>query len=400
MCLIVRDEERHLPTCLAAIASLGDLVGTICVYDTGSRDATREIARGAGARVEAGFWDDDFARARNASLAMADHRWALIVDADDVVVADPVALRATVEGASGTDVLRARFSHLDADGTVRSHSTRFALVRRDLVRFTSAIHEVPGRLDERPTLHAQLDPAVLRFNHTGYADAQLRRRKAIRNLASADLAVAQARTLSDSRLVAQSLYHRARCELVLGQDDAAADDLTAALQWTAPQDDALRLMIGSEAAPALLRVGRHQDTLQLAQRFASEAGGSELAGLILGLSLLELGHNDDAHEVLWSIPDEPREGGGVDLAALYAGRIKAARRTHRADEALAHLLVRVGRDGTAELVPHLMEIWGDQAPAALAQLLREASPSGRPAAAVRDALLVAGPVGRQAARLV
>ena len=53
------------------------------VLDTGSSDATREIARAAGAEVHEFAWCDDFAAARNAALAHSDADWNLILDADE-----------------------------------------------------------------------------------------------------------------------------------------------------------------------------------------------------------------------------------------------------------------------------------------------------------------------------
>jgi hypothetical protein len=49
LCMIVRDEQETLPRCLEAIAPVVD---EIIVVDTGSRDATIEIARSFGARVD------------------------------------------------------------------------------------------------------------------------------------------------------------------------------------------------------------------------------------------------------------------------------------------------------------------------------------------------------------
>ena len=79
-CLIVKDEEKALPECLA---SLDRLVDEVVVYDTGSTDATVELARRAGARVIEGYWDDDFGRARNASLEQCRGEWILWIDADE-----------------------------------------------------------------------------------------------------------------------------------------------------------------------------------------------------------------------------------------------------------------------------------------------------------------------------
>jgi hypothetical protein len=62
LCMIVRDEEQMLPRCLAAVAAAVD---EIVLVDTGSNDATIEIARSFGARVIEHEWSGSFARARN-----------------------------------------------------------------------------------------------------------------------------------------------------------------------------------------------------------------------------------------------------------------------------------------------------------------------------------------------
>jgi len=82
LCIIARDEAPRLGDCLE---SARPWVEEIVVVDTGSTDGTREVAREHGARVYERPWDDDFAAARNASLALARHRWILWVDADDVI---------------------------------------------------------------------------------------------------------------------------------------------------------------------------------------------------------------------------------------------------------------------------------------------------------------------------
>src|SRR2546421_7974014 len=80
LCVIVKNEEARLPTCLA---SAGDLVDEVIVVDTGSGDRTREIATGYGARVFDFSWVDDFSAARNESLRRATGDWIFWLDADD-----------------------------------------------------------------------------------------------------------------------------------------------------------------------------------------------------------------------------------------------------------------------------------------------------------------------------
>jgi tetratricopeptide (TPR) repeat protein len=80
LCLIVRDEETMLPGFLDATRSLRD---EFIAVDTGSTDRTRELLTDAGATIIDHPWGDDFAAARNRSLAAARSDWILVLDADE-----------------------------------------------------------------------------------------------------------------------------------------------------------------------------------------------------------------------------------------------------------------------------------------------------------------------------
>ncbi len=84
--MIVRDAERDLPQC---IESVRGAVNEIVIADTGSTDNTIEIARNLGARLISIPWENDFARARNLSLAEVTADWVLSMDADERL--DPAA---------------------------------------------------------------------------------------------------------------------------------------------------------------------------------------------------------------------------------------------------------------------------------------------------------------------
>jgi GT2 family glycosyltransferase len=87
-CLITKDEEANIATCLASLDGFAD---EIVIYDTGSTDATVSIARDLGATVIEGYWDDDFSRARNAALEHCSGEWIAWLDADETLVCDDVA---------------------------------------------------------------------------------------------------------------------------------------------------------------------------------------------------------------------------------------------------------------------------------------------------------------------
>ena len=62
LCMIVKNEEKILSRCLDSVA---DLVDEIIIADTGSADATKEIARKYTKHIYDFKWTDDFSEARN-----------------------------------------------------------------------------------------------------------------------------------------------------------------------------------------------------------------------------------------------------------------------------------------------------------------------------------------------
>lgn len=88
---MVKDEADRLPEGLASVAWADEVV----VADTGSSDATRELASRAGARVASIPWEG-YVASRNRALALASHDWVLFLDADERVTP---ALRGALEAA-------------------------------------------------------------------------------------------------------------------------------------------------------------------------------------------------------------------------------------------------------------------------------------------------------------
>ena len=82
LCMIVKNEERHLVRCLKSIR---DVVDEIIIVDTGSTDKTKDVATIFGAKVFYFPWTGDFAAARNHSLDQATGNWILVLDADEVL---------------------------------------------------------------------------------------------------------------------------------------------------------------------------------------------------------------------------------------------------------------------------------------------------------------------------
>lgn len=160
--MIVRDEAAHLGACLA---SLDGVVDEVVVVDTGSTDATAEIAAACGAVVVHERWHHDFARARNCALDRARGRWILYLDADERVrrVGD---LRARLEDDANVAVL-VRFRVMA--GYTRFWEHRLFRNRPD-IRFQGAIHETMV-----PDIHAVMEregaavaTSEVEVDHLGY----------------------------------------------------------------------------------------------------------------------------------------------------------------------------------------------------------------------------------------
>lgn len=79
--VIARDEESMLPGCLTSLEFADE---RLVLVDAATVDATREVARLHGARVEERTFDN-FAGQRDAALRLSTCAWVLFVDADERV---------------------------------------------------------------------------------------------------------------------------------------------------------------------------------------------------------------------------------------------------------------------------------------------------------------------------
>jgi len=82
VCMIVKNEEDNIERAIKSALPIAD---EIIVVDTGSNDNTVKIVRDLIGRVYFTPWIDDFAAARNKSIAFATKEWIMWLDADDVI---------------------------------------------------------------------------------------------------------------------------------------------------------------------------------------------------------------------------------------------------------------------------------------------------------------------------
>jgi glycosyltransferase involved in cell wall biosynthesis len=176
--MIVRDEESNLPVCLA---SVHDLFDEIVVIDTGSQDRTRGIAASYGARVADFTWTDDFAAARNKSLAIATSDYVFWLDADDVVDAPEKEKLRILLKALSVDQKSAYVMRCVCDPDSTGDGGQIVV---DHVRLFPRLPEVHWEFK----VHEQILPSLQRagvptrwtdiaIRHRGYSDATVKNRK-------------------------------------------------------------------------------------------------------------------------------------------------------------------------------------------------------------------------------
>ena len=143
LCMIVRNEEKVLARCLESVRGCVD---EIVIVDTGSSDATKEIAARYTDRIYDFEWIDDFSAARNYAFEQATGDYLLWLDADDVLLpADAAALRRYKdEQLAGCDVVMLRYNTaFDELGRPTFFFYRERLIRRTLPhRWVGRVHEV------------------------------------------------------------------------------------------------------------------------------------------------------------------------------------------------------------------------------------------------------------------
>jgi glycosyltransferase involved in cell wall biosynthesis len=346
LCLIVRNEAHQLEACLAPVVKLVD---EVIVVDTGSTDATREVAAKYATRVVSFAWCDDFSAARNESLRHATGDWIFWLDADDRIDAENLAhlerLFQNLDPRSVYLMDTVCTSQDVAEGErVISHVRLFPRDAR--LRWQGRVHE-----QVRPcpsTLGYELVLAPVRILHTGYADRALLTRKLHRDirLLRMDYAVDPHES--------STLLHLGLAYARLGQLDQAEKYFQDVLRHTTEPADYLRRVYGTLTEMALQR-GRFVQALRLTDSGLAVFPDDEYLRYLRAEVLYELNRYQEAQVLLEQLiaqPDQRQYRGGVpaDLATRLAprclGEVLRIQRRHAEAVELLRRLVQSHPDDT------------------------------------------------------
>lgn len=212
--MIVKNEERVLSRCLDSVAGLAS---EIVIVDTGSTDATPQIAARYGARLsDFDFSVVDFAAARNRSLALATGQWILALDADEIL--DPESIPLIRDLVAHGENAGYYFERLNRRPDPKDQTTDYVVrlfPNRPDYRYHGRVHETI----DASILAAggRLLPTCIRIDHDFASDDDARRRRNLLYIGILNEEIA-ADPGDHSRLVFLAAeYHQ------LGQFDKAAE---------------------------------------------------------------------------------------------------------------------------------------------------------------------------------
>ncbi|MBV8034994.1 glycosyltransferase family 2 protein [Roseateles sp.] len=270
--VIARDEA---PRIARLLDSVRPWVDEMLVLDTGSRDATAQVARAHGARVAHFAWCDDFAAARNHALALVDADWRLVLDADEWLMEGGEALqalRATPPDFVGVLQLRDRFDQ--APGRQAEAVAWLSRVLPGAVRYAGRVHEQP--LHDLPVRRL---PLVV--GHDGYVAERLADKRG-RNRRLLEQA------LDEAPEDAYLCYQLGKDCAVYDEHEAAEDAFARACQLPGAIAAPWWLDLVSRRLFALKCLGRHADAVDFAQTQMEVGAESPDFFFALGDLLLDL----------------------------------------------------------------------------------------------------------------
>ena len=142
LCMIVRNEQEVLARCLESVQGAAD---EIIIVDTGSTDATEEIARRYTERVYFFPWQENFSAARNFSFSKAQKEYCMWMDADDVLEQEDreALIRLKAQLPQDVDVVMMRYhAAFDEQGRAVFSYYRERIVRNNAeYRWKGRVHE-------------------------------------------------------------------------------------------------------------------------------------------------------------------------------------------------------------------------------------------------------------------
>jgi glycosyltransferase involved in cell wall biosynthesis len=193
--MIVKNEEKYLDECLAAIKPILDsLDSELIIVDTGSTDRTVEIAKNYTNKLYHFEWCNDFSAARNVTIDRAKGEWYLFIDADEILK-DASEIIEFFKSKEYKNYMSTAYYISNYNKTQKSASSSILMPRMrkmtSKTRFSGIVHE------QLPIFLPVKNLTKTEFMHYGYYLNTPKQAK-VKSKRNVDLLLAQLDTIDDS----------------------------------------------------------------------------------------------------------------------------------------------------------------------------------------------------------
>jgi len=293
-----------------------------------------------------GYWDQDFARARNSALEHASGEWVLTIDADETLTCDPGQLRSLLtQNTASLEAFIVPIENLERAGAAGLVHSAIRVAQRNAAVWRSRLHEQMVSADgtDRALKTGYLSGA--RIIHRGYLpEVFAEKNKAERNIATAKAA------LNDGEAGhAYAMLNYAR-SLTLGNRTAEAEETlreTAAIS----SDPYVRRSIASTLITILEHQERYDEALEQIlelRRFSTSQIAADISEARIRIAR---GEPELGLAILARVPNRGRDDEAMEYGAhmLAGSRGKALAALGRHAEAVDVVLEAIRSDGVLEV---------------------------------------------------
>ena len=171
----MKNEEKHIEKCLKALVQNGfgdnGINGEIILVDTGSTDNSLSIAGKYLNKIYHFDWVNDFSKAKNYSISLAQYKYVLIIDADEYMTTlDKFSIQQFMDKTPNYIGQIKRFNQVIADGIEATHiDYTERLFNKNLFHFKGTIHEQVVPINPVSFDYTQLNICI---DHDGYLLSQ------------------------------------------------------------------------------------------------------------------------------------------------------------------------------------------------------------------------------------
>lgn len=350
LCMIARDDADMLEECLKSVQGVVD---EIVLIDTGSQDATPQIAEQFGAKVIHTEWRHDFAWARNFALQHATGDWVLVLDADERLNG-PQARQALLEAArhpqfAGYQIEINNLTDFEQPDQVFLHRAVRLFRRLSYARWEGAIHEqiTPSLAQHGGRIAILTNAQIL---HLGYEKSVIaRKNKAQRNIQILEAILAQ----NPDDLF--QLFNLANTYYTDGDYARALPMLERVCAETDPRQDHMPHAWSLWVA-ALRQLGRPEEAIVAAQQALQKGIDHPAVYFEMAQAYRALHRDEQACEALLQVPASAQrigllaeDGETIQASGNFVGDLTVV--TYKWRHLIADTLMALGRHEEAE--PHL-----------------------------------------------